>query len=289
MEQIIQFSGVELCLESFGDRADEPVLLLAGTSCSMDWWRPAFCERLARSGHFVIRFDQRDTGRSAYDPPGQPQYSLPDLVTDAFSALDQLGIESAHWVGFSQGGWVSQLAALDHPQRVRTLTLLSTRPTGHGPADADLPEVSESLLASWAAASGEPDWEDSEDVVNYLVDGERSISTMEFDEPHARAIAESCMRRARQIRSAITNHPLADQGPRWRDRLGTITAPCLVVHGTADPLFPIGNAEALAQEIPSAQLARLPGIGHELPPRTWDHIIGLISGHTHHTREQRRL
>lgn len=281
MERAISVGPVELCVDAFGTRTDEPVLLAAGTSCSMDWWPAAFCGMLAERGLFVIRFDQRDTGESTYDPPGQPSYALPDLVSDAIGVLDYFDTSPAHWVGFSQGGWVSQLAALDHPERVRSLTLLSTRATGHGPADPDLPEVSDSLLAAWGEASTEPDWDNPEEVTRSLIEGERSIAGREFDETHARAIAESCVHRAHQIRSAVMNHPMADQGPRWRERLKDIAAPCLIIHGTADPLFPIGNAEALAHEIPRAQLERLEGVGHELPPRVWGRVADLIGRHVH--------
>ena len=279
MELVIPVDGAELCVESFGARGDEPLLLIAGTSCSMDWWPAPLCEKLAARNLFVIRYDQRDTGRSSYDPPGRPSYTLPDLVTDAVGILDHVGAASAHVVGFSQGGWIAQLAAIDHPGRVRSLALLSTRPTGHGPADADLPEVSEKLLAAWSDAPDDPDWQSPEQVVAALVEGERSIAGDEFDETHARSIADNCVRRARQVQSALANHPIAEQGPRWRERLGGIDVPCQVVHGTADPMFPIGNAEALAREIPRARLERMPGVGHELPPRTWDRAIDLIEAH----------
>lgn len=284
MESMIEVDGVELCVEEVGDGTGEVLLLVAGTSCSMDWWPPTFCARLADHGLRVIRFDQRDTGRAAHDPEGAPGYTLPDLARDAVGVLDALGVDRAHWVGFSQGGWVAQLAALDHPDRVASLVLQSTRPTGHGPADADLPEVSEALLAAWEAGGAEPDWGDPVQVVAHLVEGERTLAGERFDEEHARGIAESCVRRAAQVRSAIANHPAADQGPRWRERLGGLAVPTLVLHGTADPLFPIGNAEALAAEITGARLHPLPGIGHELPPRAWDVVVEAVVAHVRATR-----
>ncbi|WP_309128450.1 alpha/beta hydrolase [Microbacterium sp.] len=281
MERIVQVGAAELCVETFGDRGGEPVLLVAGTSCSMDWWPATLCRGLADQGLLVIRFDQRDTGRSSYDPPGRPSYSLPDLVSDSVGLLDLLDLDSAHWVGFSQGGWIAQLAALDHAARVRSLALLSTRATGHGPADPDLPEVSSDLLEAWSAAPAEPDWADADAVIRFLVDGERSIAGDEFDERHALRIAEDCVRRAHQVRSAIANHPMADQGPRWRHRLGAISAPSLILHGTKDPMFPVGNAAALEREIPGARLERLAGVGHEIPPRVWHRVTELITRHVH--------
>ena len=200
-------------------------------------------------------------------------------VANANAVLDHFSLRTAHWVGFSQGGWVSQLAALDHPDRVRSLILFSSRPTGHGTADADLPEVSSDLLAEWSTQTEEPDWDDHDAVIRLLVDSERSLAGETFDEQHARRIAASCVRRARQVRSAVANHPIADQGPRWRERLPHIAVPCLVVHGTVDPLFPFGNAEALAREVPRSRLVALHGVGHELPPRVWDHALAATLDH----------
>lgn len=273
----VTVGDVDLVAQTFGDPAHPPVLLVAGTSCSMDWWPPRWCRRLAARGLLVVRYDQRDTGRASHGEPWHPTWSLPDLVTDAVGLLDALGIGAAHWVGFSQGGWVSQLAALDHPERVRSLTLISSRPTGHGPADPDLPEITDGLLAAWDTLATEPDWADADAVVDHLVDGERSLAGDVFDEAHARGIAEQCVARAHQVRSAVANHPAAPQGPRWRHRLGEVAVRTLVVHGTADPLFPIHHGEALAREIPGARLERLPGIGHELPPRVWDRVVDLVA------------
>ena len=98
----------------------------------MDFWRADLCETVASGGLRVIRFDQRDTGMASADPAGAPSYGLPDLVDDALAVLDAVGVDSAHWVGFSQGGWVAQLAAIGHPDRVASLTLIATRPVAYG-------------------------------------------------------------------------------------------------------------------------------------------------------------
>lgn len=277
-ERTIRAGGADLCTQAFGRDGDPPVLLVAGTSCSMDWWPAPFCAGLAARGLFVVRYDHRDTGRSTHDEPGHPSYGLPDLVGDAVAVLDAHGLATAHWVGFSMGGWIAQLAALDHAERVASLVLVSSRPTGHGPADADLPEVSERLLAAWEAGA-EPDWDDPAAVLDLLVAGERDLAGPGFDEPAVRAMCARALSRARDIRSAVANHPVADQGPRWRERLGAITVPTLVLHGTVDPLFPPGNAEALAAEIPNARLRLVPSVGHELAPGRWDEYADAITGH----------
>lgn len=95
-EQLVAVDGVELCLETFGDRRDPALLLIGGATLSMDWWDVGFCERLAAGGRLVIRYDHRDTGRSVASPPGEPSYANEDLTTDALRVLDALGIARAH-------------------------------------------------------------------------------------------------------------------------------------------------------------------------------------------------
>ncbi|WP_146792804.1 alpha/beta fold hydrolase [Agrococcus baldri] len=261
--------------ESWGDRSDPAVLLIAGTSCSRDWWPPSLCEMLAAAGAFVIRFDQRDTGASTHCPVGAPDYGLGDLAADATAVLDAVDVERSHLVGMSQGGWVAQLVALERPERVASLTLIATRPTGHGPADADLPELSDDLLAAWQAQV-EPDWDDREAVVDFLVEGERVLAGRRFDADAVRAVCETAMLRAIDIRAA-GNHPMMRPTPRWRERLGAIAVPTTVLHGTLDPLFPIGNGEALAREIAGAELLAMDGVGHEVPRRVWPSVVDAVA------------
>lgn len=254
------------------------VLLLAGTSCSMDFWRPDLCAALVDAGLRVIRYDQRDTGLASADPAGAPTYGLPELVDDAFAVLDAMAIESAHWVGFSQGGWVAQLAALRDPRRVASLTLIASRPVAHGPNDPDLPELSDTLLAAFTESAPSPAPDDKEAWIELLVDGERPFASphREFDADDARALAAAVVERTRDLEAMITNHPIAPQGERWRERLGELTVPVTVVHGEDDPLFPLGNGEALAREIPGATLHVITGMGHELSARVRPTVAAMI-------------
>jgi pimeloyl-ACP methyl ester carboxylesterase len=114
-ERIVRANGVELCTESFGNPADPPVLLVAGTGSSMLWWEEGFCRALAERGRLVVRYDHRDTGRSVAYQPGRPGYTGADLVADAAGVLDAYGIPAAHVVGVSGGGALAQLLALDVP------------------------------------------------------------------------------------------------------------------------------------------------------------------------------
>ena len=152
-DDIVRANGVDLCVEAFGDPADPALLLIMGSSASMDWWEDEFCRRVAAGLLFVIRYDQRDTGRSVTYPPGAPPYTMQDLATDAVGVLDAFGVSRAHVVGMSMGGAVAQLVALDHASRVASLTLIATAAAGPGPDDPDLPAMSEETGARFVASA----------------------------------------------------------------------------------------------------------------------------------------
>jgi len=266
---IVEVNGVGLCVDTAGDPADPAILLIAGLGSSMDWWEEEFCQRLASGlgeggGRFVIRYDHRDTGQSVSYPAGKPGYTGADLAADAVGILDALGRRSAQLAGISMGGALAQQVALAHPQRVGSLVLFSTSPAV--PCGSELPPMSEELRA-WFAAEV-PDWNERGAVIDYLTAYERHLEGPEyFDEPHVRALAGRIFDRTRDMAASMTNHALAAEGDLARGPLGAITVPVLVVHGTADPLFPFGHGEALARAIPRAQLLPLAGVGHQLPPR----------------------
>jgi pimeloyl-ACP methyl ester carboxylesterase len=280
-ERIIRANEVDLCVQTFGDWADPPILLIMGGASSMDWWEDGFCERLMAGSRFVVRYDHRDTGRSVGYEPGAAPYSLRDLAQDALGLLDALGLEDAHLVGMSMGGWIGQLVALDHPDRVGSLTLISTSPTA-GTSDPDLPEMSQELRAFFAEETSEPDWSDRAAVIDSIVEGERRFAgSPPFDEATIREIAARAFDRTTNLASSIANHAGIDSGDRWRERLGEVSAPTLVIHGTEDPMYPYGNAVALAKEIPGARLLALERVGHEVPPRDlWDVVVPAILRHT---------
>jgi pimeloyl-ACP methyl ester carboxylesterase len=244
----------------------------------MDWWEDEFCERLAAGPRFVIRYDHRDTGRSVSYALEAPPYTGADLEADAVGVLDALGLERAHVVGISMGGAIAQHIAVDHPERVTSLTLLSTSPGGR-----ELPPMSDELRSHFAEPPPEPDWSDRAAVIDYIVEGERPfMGSYPLDEPRLRELAGRIFDRTMNMASSMKNHWLIDNGGEpVRPRLGEIVAPTLVMHGTDDPLFARAHAEALANEIPGARLRFLEGMGHQMPPRAlWDTVIPAILEHT---------
>jgi pimeloyl-ACP methyl ester carboxylesterase len=277
-ERLVEANGVEICVEGIGDPGDPAILLIGGSGASMDWWEDEFCERLAAGRRFVIRYDHRDTGRSVTYEPGAPGYTSDDLVADAIGVLDALGVGRAHVVGISMGGGLAQVVALDHPDRVASLTLISTSPSG---PDVDLPGMSAEAIARFAEA-GEPDWSDRDAVVDHVVHLARASAGTgrPFDEESFRPLAERVVDRTKNMQSTMTNHEILEGGGRWRERLPGLELPTLVIHGTDDPVLPHPHGEALSREIPGAELLTLEGTGHELPRPTWDVAVPAILAHT---------
>jgi pimeloyl-ACP methyl ester carboxylesterase len=276
-ERMVEANGVELCAESFGDPADSPILLVMGLGASMLWWEEGFCRMLADGGRFVIRYDHRDTGRSVFYEPGRPDYRGDDLVADAAGVLDAYGIPAAHVVGVSAGGASAQLLALDFSEHVLSLTLISTSFAVSSGRALPPPTAAFGRFVS----SLEVDWSEPESVIEYLVDYSRVLAGEQrpFDEANFRALARRDVERARDFRAAQNHDLLHDEG-RPREPLSSITVPTLIIHGTADPMFPMGHGEALAEEIPNARLLRLDGAGHGIYQADWDDVVAAILEHT---------
>jgi pimeloyl-ACP methyl ester carboxylesterase len=275
-ERMVEANGVELCTESFGDPADPPILLVMGTGASMLWWEEEFCRLLAGGGRFVIRYDHRDTGRSTSYEPGRPEYSSADLVGDVARVLDGYAIGAAHVVGASMGGALGQLFALDYPERVASLTLMST--SRAVPGTRELPPMTKEY--EQFLGDSDVDWADPAAVAEYVVADSRALAgDRPFDEDASRERARRDVRRARSFAS-VQNHGLLDGSEREGDSLFAMRAPTLVIHGTSDPLFPVEHGVALAEEIRGATLITLEGAGHILSPADWERVIDAIVEHT---------
>jgi len=233
--------------------------------------------RLAHRRHSVIRYDHRDTGRSVTRPPGHPDYTASDLVADAAGVLDAYALAAANVVGVSMGGALAQLLALDHPDRVLSLVLISTSPAL--PGRQSLPPGSDRLKRFLATA--QVDWSDADSIVDYLVDYWSVLSGEEraFAEAHIRELARRDVARSHDI-AAAQNHAILPDKDRLRDPPPSITAPALVIHGTDDPLFPLEHGTALTNEIPGAKLLPLEGAGRGIDPADWETITHAILDHS---------
>lgn len=243
-EKLVGVNDVELCVETFGDPANPAILLIDGAAASMLWWETELCERIARGGRFVIRYDNRDTGRSTSYPPGRPGYAYTDLAGDALGILDALDIERAHIVCRSMSGGIELLIGVDHPDRVESLTFVSTS-TG----DDGLPPPSDELAG---ATPADPDPADSGAVVDYVVASAKAYAggSPYFDERATRTLVERDVARTRDIAATLVNHYVMSFDGSSRD-FTSLRAPTLVVHGDHDPVFPSHTATPCTTRFPA--------------------------------------
>jgi pimeloyl-ACP methyl ester carboxylesterase len=274
---------LELCYERFGEEDDPPLLLIMGLATQMVAWDSAFCAELVRRGFSVIRFDNRDVGRStilrqATRPtatqlmlrdPRAASYSLDDMADDAAGLLDVLGIAHAHVVGASMGGMIAQLLAIRHPERVLSLTsIMST--TGDRRVGRTNPRLLPRLLRR-------PQF----DRDRYIEEFGRTLrligSRRHHDPERTRRLAALCYERgyhpagaARQLAAIVT---AADRTPRLR----ALSVPTLVIHGAEDELVAPSGGQATAAAIPGSRLLILDDMAHDLPAPLWPQIVAAIS------------
>jgi pimeloyl-ACP methyl ester carboxylesterase len=256
VEGHIDMGGVRLWYGDAGSAVGPPVLLVMGVDASALWWPPPLIEALVGAGHRVVRFDNRDIGLSTHVDFEAAPYGVDDMVADALGLLDALHIQRAHLVGVSVGGVLGQLAALRHPDRVASLTLVSSTP---GP-DERLSGPTGALLAFFnRPRPPERDWARSTLEFCRVLSGSR----FPFDEGHYRELIAADLARGT---NPDCHHGELSPAPSRVDALATIRAPTLVIHGTEDPLFPFDHAEAMAGAMSGATLVPWRGVGHEQPP-----------------------
>lgn len=287
---IVKANGIELAYESFGDEADEAILLIAGLGTQMTRWTVPFCEALAARGYRVIRFDNRDAGCSThfrqYPPPDfsalaaelmagrRPDvpYTLHDMALDAIGLLDTLSIDRAHVIGRSMGGMIAQIMASEHPGRVLSLTSIMSS-TGN-PA---LPQAAPEVMAMMLRPAPDP-ISDEAGFLAHSIAFARRISGKESlfdDEAHRRLVLEEVQRAYEPGGSGRQVAAIAVAGDR-RSRLATISVPALVIHGADDPLVPPACGRDTAASIPHANLLLIDGMGHDLPPAFYQAVIEAI-------------
>lgn len=275
-------NGLDICYQTFGEAEADPLLLIMGLGGQMITWPDEFCQMLAETGFYVVRFDNRDCGRSTHlDRLGVPSlgkvlskrvppaYTLDNMADDVVGLLDHLELRSAHVVGASLGGMVAQTLALKEPGRVRSLTsvMSSTGSRFRGQASlALLPRLLSTISDDRATAmSALKSALDAARSPSYAPDREWTHQMLEltFD----RGFSSDGLRR--QLAAALS-------APNRTRALARITQPTLVVHGAADRLISVSGGRATARAIPSAYLLELAGMGHDLPRDLWHVIVTSI-------------
>lgn len=275
---------VELCYQTFGDPEDDPLLLVMGLGGPMTWWDPELCAMLARRGFFVIRYDNRDTGRSTKvrhrvrrtdlvrgyaTGSARTAYSMGDLARDAVALLDHLGIAAAHVVGVSMGGMIAQTMAVEHPTRVLSLTsIMST--TGKRTVGWQSPQLLPMLIAP-RTPGREPYVKTSATMWGLI--GSPDFPT-DHDERERRAgetfdrgfSASGVMR---QMLAIVTQ-------PNRTSRLRSVPVPSAVIHGLSDKMVHVSGGRATAAALPGCELVLVPGMGHDLPAQLFETFTDVI-------------
>lgn len=274
--KMVNANGVTLATQAFGEAANGDVLLVMGATASMISWPEAFCRRLAAAGYRVIRFDHRDTGMSTTNPPGEINYDVADMVGDVEAIMAAYDITACHLVGMSLGALISQILAVQSPQLVRSLTLISAEPLG---MDYEGVGISEEFMAHFGTMAT-LDWSDREAVIQFFLGiAELSAgSALSFDREAALAEIESVVTRSSSIQSAFNHSMIAGEiDPALS--AASITALTLIIHGSEDPVISANAARTSAAAIAHARLLLLEGRGHELAPEDLDQIADAIIAH----------
>src|SRR5579863_459745 len=285
-EKFAKANGLTICHQTFGAPSDPPMVLVMGLGAQMILWEDGLCQSLAERGYFVVRFDNRDVGRSSQiltPPPDlarvmagleslKAPYTLDDMARDTVGLMDALGLSKAHLVGASMGGMIAQLVAIHFPERVRTLTsIMST--TGERGLPPPKPEV-------WAAMTAPPPLT-VEAFIETNVRVARLLRGYSDADEDAAARARATRAAARGLNPAGGARQMAAiiaSGSR-REALAGVKAPTLVIHGADDPLVPVEAGKATARAIPGAKLVVLERMGHTLPRAQWPTIVDAIAAH----------
>lgn len=286
-ERFARVGGLDLCYETFGDDQAPALLLVMGLGSQMILWEDEFCVALAGHGLRVVRFDNRDIGRSTIlrqsrpptlrqlvlrDPRGAA-YSLDDMAADAAGLLDQLGVDAAHVVGASMGGMIAQLIAINHPERVRSLvSIMST--TGNRRVGRPRPSMIKRLIHR--RPEGRERW--IEDHVQTL----RAIGSKVYpaDSDHLRALSARCYERGHDRAGPGRQLAAIQTAPDRTAELRELRLPVTVIHGRDDQLVTPSGGRATAQAIPGSRLLMLDAMAHDLPRPLWPQIIEAILENT---------
>jgi pimeloyl-ACP methyl ester carboxylesterase len=281
---VVPANGIQIAYETFGKPDDRPLIMVMGLGASMLLWHPDLCAMLAGRGFFVIRFDNRDVGRSSHlrdarapdlmgalmrGDTSSASYSLDDMARDSFGLLDALGLPVAHVLGASMGGMIAQVMAARQPERVLSLTSIMSTPA---------PALTNPTPAA-AAVLMQPPATTREEAIARMLEAERVIGSPGYppDEQWRAELSaqlwDQGLDPAGVARQLLAIYASGDRTEAVRG----IEVPTLVVHGDSDPLINVSAGRRTAELIPGAELLIIPGMGHDLPRQIWPELADAVS------------
>ncbi|MGH1491623.1 MAG: alpha/beta fold hydrolase [Acidimicrobiales bacterium] len=278
-------NGVTINYETFGDSADPTLLLVNGLGSQLINYEPSFCQLFVDRGFQVVVFDNRDVGlTSKSEAPvpdvaanmakyrrGEPvtgtPYTLRDMANDGFAVLDAVGADAAHVAGMSMGGMIVQRMAIDQPERVLSMTsIMST--TGSHTVGGATPEAGKVLVV--------PPPPDRDGFIEHTVNSRRVTGGSHYSADYWREQAGRLYDRSfNPIGSAYQISAVSSDGDRTEE-LGSLSMPCLVIHGRLDPLIQLSGGEATAAAIPGSELLVIDSMGHDLPEQIWEEVVSAM-------------
>lgn len=267
---LVDAPGRSIYAESFGDPNDPALLLINGLGSQMTSWPDAFCEAFVDRGFFVMRFDNRDCGLSTHFSDGGT-YTLSDMANDGVEVMVSYGVDAAHVVGISLGGMIAQTFAIDHPDRVLSLTSYAST-TGNPDFGEPTREAMEALMLPEATSASEAE---ERDLVGKKIWGTkdgwsedefRQFTRDNFERSHPRGGG------ARQYAAIVAS---GDREPQ----LSELRIPTLVIHGSDDTLIAPSGGQRTAEVIPEAVYLEIEAMGHDLPVPDWPQIVSAITSH----------
>ena len=279
MIHVCENGGAELCYQEFGDKGHPLLVLIAGAGAPAEFWPEQFCEELSRRRFHVLRFWHRDTGESAhFDAP----YAIGVLVDDVLALIVNAGAERAHLVGHSMGGYVAQLAAVGHPNKVRSCVAMAAGPlvSEEGKARLALSPPDEALWPKLMANQPHGDFE--HDLPGWLDSWQILNGDLAIENDLALAYTRALYRGPASNHQVAENHihAMTTVPDSLADDLLKTGLPILYLHGEADPLVPPDHGRKAAELAASGAFASLPRAGHMYFNRsTWDLILDAVEKH----------
>jgi pimeloyl-ACP methyl ester carboxylesterase len=268
---------ISLYYETFGSDADPVLLLVNGLGSQCINFKVELCELFAARGFRVVRFDNRDVGLSSH-LKGGPKYTVDDMAGDGFAVLDAVGADAAHIAGWSMGGMIVQAMALQHPERILSMTSVMSAP-GPGLGERE-PDVMAAFMAPAARTRDEAAERHLEGLRAW---GSPAAYDVERITADAHAAYDRCWDPEGRARQAMS----VGASPSRVEALASLNVPTLVIHGDADRLVPLACGRATADAIPGARLEIIEGMGHDYPPMHWDRLVELITTHATAAGDQR--